>query len=152
MTTEKFPTFPSDFLRYSFEVAHCFTSLTYKRELMISTTVTHPYQHLSRHRKSQRGGEELTSRLQASATNQETINIILLGQVTAVLLANATTVDDAGVVSDFGGDGLTEPLANSGVDFLRLSGCGDLAGSDGPAEDTNVRFIPWPREKGGRTR
>lgn len=79
-------------------------------------------------------GRELTSRLQASTTNKETINIILLGQVAAVLLADTTAVDDAGVVGGFGGNGIGEPLANSGVDFLGLCGGGNLAGSDGPGE------------------
>lgn len=81
---------------------------------------------------AKQGEGGLTSRLQASTANEETIDVILFGQFTAVLLANATSVDDTGVVSDFGGDGLTEPLANGGVDFLGLSGGGDLASSDGP--------------------
>ena len=77
-------------------------------------------------------GRKLTSRLQASATDKESINISLLGEFPAVLLADGATVDNTGVGGGLGGDGLLEPLADSGVDFLCLFGGCDLASADGP--------------------
>ena len=78
--------------------------------------------------------EQLTGRLQAGTANQETIDIGLLGELTAVLLADGAAIDDAGVVGSLGGDGLVQPLTDSGVDLLGLLGGSDLAGTDGPRE------------------
>lgn len=76
--------------------------------------------------------DQLTGRLQASTANEEAVNIGLLGELAAVLLADGATVDDADLVLGLGGDGLAEPLTDSGVDLLGLLGGGDLAGADSP--------------------
>lgn len=70
--------------------------------------------------------------LQAGTADEETIDIGLLGQLLAVLLADGAAVDDADVVGGLGGDGVGEPLADGGVDLLGLLGGGDLAGANGP--------------------
>lgn len=79
--------------------------------------------------------DQLTGRLQAGTANEEAVNIGLLGELAAVLLADGATVDDTDPVLSLGGDSLTEPLADSGVDFLGLLGGGDLAGADSPTSD-----------------
>lgn len=71
-------------------------------------------------------------RLQAGATDKETIDIRLLRQLTRVLLGHASSVQDTGLLSGLGRDLLLEPLTDSGVDFLCLLGGGDLAGANGP--------------------
>lgn len=80
---------------------------------------------------------QLTSRLQASTANEEAVNIGLLGELAAVLLADRSTVDDADLVLGLGRDGLPEPLADSGVDLLGLLSGGDLAGADSPMREAN---------------
>ena len=60
------------------------------------------------------------SRLQTSPANQEPVNVLLLGQIAAVLLRHAAAIDDARVLGDFGADGFREPRADRGVDLLRL--------------------------------
>lgn len=107
---------------------------------MISTTTTNQHSPLTWSLISKR---ELTSRLQASTTNEEAINIRLLGEITAVLLTDRATVDDAGVVSSLGGDGRAEPLADRGVDFLRLFGGSHLAGADGPGFISGALDTGW---------
>ena len=72
------------------------------------------------------------SRLQAGAANEETINVGLLGEVLAVLLADGATVDDTGGLGDLLAELLVEPLTDALVNLLRLLGGGDLAGADGP--------------------
>lgn len=89
---------------------------------------------------------QLTGRLQAGTANKETVNIGLLGELAAVLLADGATVDDTDLVLSLGGDGLTEPLADSGVDILGLLGGSDLAGADGPMKkrkelDATLNYI-----------
>lgn len=71
-------------------------------------------------------------RLQARAAHQEAIDIRLLRQLVAVLLAHAAAVQDARLVSCLGGHFLLEPAADRGVHFLRLLGGCDFAGADGP--------------------
>jgi hypothetical protein len=44
---------------------------------------------------------QLTSRLQTGSTHKEAVDITLLGQLTTVLLAYTTSVDDASRFSDF---------------------------------------------------
>lgn len=80
---------------------------------------------------------QLTGRLQAGTADEETVNIGLLGELTAVLLADRATVDDADLVLSLGRDGLAEPLTDSGVDLLGLLGGGDLAGADSPTIGSN---------------
>lgn len=72
------------------------------------------------------------SRLQAGTTDKETVNIRLLAQLLAVLLADTATVQNAGLVRSLVVDGLLEPLADSGVNLLCLLGSGNLASADGP--------------------
>lgn len=81
----------------------------------------------------ERKKKKLTSWLQAGTSNKEAVDVVLLGEFTAVLLADTATVDDASVVGDGGGD-LLEPLADGSVHFLGLSGSGDLASADGPID------------------
>lgn len=74
----------------------------------------------------------LTSWLQAGAAHEESVHVGLLGQLLAVLLADAAAVDHPGVVRCFGRDLVSQPLADGGVDFLSLGGGRDFAGADGP--------------------
>lgn len=71
-------------------------------------------------------------RLQAGAADEEAVNIRLLGELAAVLLRHAATVQDTGLLGRLGGDLLLQPLADRGVDFLCLLSGSDLAGADGP--------------------
>lgn len=70
--------------------------------------------------------------LQAGATNQEAVNVGLLAQLLAVLLADTATVQDARLVRSLVTNALLEPLADGSVDVLCLLSCGDLASADGP--------------------
>ena len=83
----------------------------------------------------------LTCRFQAGTANEETVDIGLLGELTAVLLADGATVDDPGAVGSLGRDGVTEPLADGSVHLLSLLSGSDLAGSDSPGGGL-VIFIP----------
>lgn len=71
-------------------------------------------------------------RLEGSTTDEETINVLLLGELVAVLLADGSTVDDARLLSSLLADLLGHPLTQSGVHLLGLLGGGDLAGANGP--------------------
>jgi hypothetical protein len=73
--------------------------------------------------------------LQASTANEEAVNVWLLGQLVAVLLRHAATVQDARLLRRLSRDLLLHPLADSLVDFLCLLGGSDLAGSNGPVVD-----------------
>lgn len=84
------------------------------------------------------------SRLQAGTANQETINVGLLGQVLAVLLADAATVQDARLLRCLGRDLLLQPLTDGSVDLLGLLSGGDLTGTNSPTEIS----IRVPRLKG----
>lgn len=75
---------------------------------------------------------KLTSRLEGSTADQETVNVILLGELFAVLLADGAAVEDAGLVGGLLADVVLEPLADAGVDLLGLLLGGDLTGADGP--------------------
>jgi hypothetical protein len=70
--------------------------------------------------------------LQAGTANEETVNVLLLGELVAVLLADTATVDDSGVVRSGLADLLGEVLTDGGVDLLSLLSAGDLAGANGP--------------------
>lgn len=70
--------------------------------------------------------------LQRGTANEETVNVLLLGELVAVLLAHTATVDDSGVVRSGLADLLGEVLADGGVNLLGLLSAGDLAGADGP--------------------
>lgn len=71
-------------------------------------------------------------RLQRGTTDEETVNVGLLGEVAAVLLVDTAAVQDTGLLSSLGRDLLLQPLADSGVDLLSLLSGGDLAGTDSP--------------------
>lgn len=71
-------------------------------------------------------------RLKGGTTDEETVNVLLLGELVAVLLADTATVDDSGVVRSSLADLLGKVLADGGVDLLGLLSAGDLAGADGP--------------------
>lgn len=71
-------------------------------------------------------------RLQASTTNKETVNVSLGSQLLAILLVNTAAIDDSGLVRRLLAHVVLQPLADGGMDLLRLfRGC-DLAGTDGP--------------------
>jgi hypothetical protein len=74
----------------------------------------------------------LTSRLERGTTDQETVNVLLFGQVLAVLLVDAATVQDASLFRHLVADLLLEPVADAGVNLLCLLGRGDLAGANSP--------------------
>ena len=73
-----------------------------------------------------------TLRLQAGTANKETVNVLLLGEVLAVLSVDAAAVKDPGLVGDLVTNVGHEPLADGGVNLLGLLDGGDLAGADGP--------------------
>lgn len=71
-------------------------------------------------------------RLQGSTANKETVNVGLLGKLAAVLLVDAASVQDAGLLSSLGRDLLLEPLADRSVDLLSLLSGGNLSGANSP--------------------
>lgn len=73
-----------------------------------------------------------TGRLKTGATDQESVDIGLLGELLAVLLTHRATVDDTGVLGSLGGDGVAEPLADGSVNVLGLLGGSNLASSNSP--------------------
>lgn len=81
------------------------------------------------------GRRQHTCRLQAGTANKETVDIGLLGELAAVLLADGATVDDAGVLRSLGRDGIGQPLADGSVNLLSLLSGSDLTGSNGPRID-----------------
>ena len=88
----------------------------------------------------------LTGWLQASAANQEPIDIGLLSQISAVLLGNTSAIEDASVFGSLSRDSLLEPLANSSVDLLGLCSGGDLAGTNRPTNKISIsKIIPSRR-------
>jgi hypothetical protein len=96
---------------------------------------------------TERGKEKHTGRLETGTTNKEAINISLLGELTAVLLAHRATVNDSGVLGGLGGDGILQPLANGSVDFLGLLGRSDLTRADGPIIPVRSRARACARER-----
>ena len=77
---------------------------------------------------------ELTSWLETGSTNQEPVNIRLLCQFLAVLLAHAAAVQDPCALRSLIVDLLGEKLAEGGVNLLCLLGGCNLAGSNRPAK------------------
>lgn len=73
----------------------------------------------------------LTSGLERSTTDEETVNVGLLAELAAVLLVDTTTVQDSGLVSNLVADSL-EPFTDGMVNLLSLLGGGDLASANGP--------------------
>lgn len=71
-------------------------------------------------------------RLQRGTANKESINVLLLGQLVAVLLADTATVDDACRLGSLLADLLGQPLADSSVNLLCLLRRGHLARTNGP--------------------
>lgn len=82
--------------------------------------------------KTRTGRWPLTLGLQAGAANQETIDILLLGKLLAVLTVDAATVEDAGLLSDLIADLTLEPGADGGVNLLCLLDSGNLASANSP--------------------
>jgi hypothetical protein len=74
----------------------------------------------------------LTGRLETGTSNKEPIDIGLLGKLLAVLLADATTVQDTCGLGDLRRNGAGEELADGSVNFLCLFRGGDLSGANGP--------------------
>ena len=71
-------------------------------------------------------------RLQRSTTDEETIDVGLLGELAAVLLVDTAAVQDTGLLSSLGRDLLLQPLADGSVDLLSLLSGSDLASTDSP--------------------
>jgi len=82
----------------------------------------------------------------AGTTNQEAINVRLLGQLAAVLLVDAAAIQDPRVFGSFCRQFLGEELAEGGVNLLRLFRSGDFASADGPvgeSEQYNGKGGSW---------
>jgi hypothetical protein len=77
---------------------------------------------------------ELTTWLKTGPTNQEPVNIRLLCQFLAVLLAHASAVQDPCALGSLIVDFFGKELAEGGVDLLCLFGGCNLAGSNGPVD------------------
>lgn len=75
---------------------------------------------------------QLTSRLERSTADEETVNVGLLAELAAVLLVDAATVQDASLVGNLVADVGLEPLSDGLVDLLSLLSGGNLAGANGP--------------------
>jgi hypothetical protein len=58
--------------------------------------------------------------LEGSSSDEETVNVGLFAQLLAVLSVDTSSVDDPGLVGNGGGDLLTQPFTEGGVDFLGL--------------------------------
>ena len=76
--------------------------------------------------------QQLTLRLQASTTDQEAVNVLLLSKILAVLATDTATVEDAGLISNLVANVGPEPLADGLVHLLGLLNRGDLASANGP--------------------
>jgi hypothetical protein len=70
--------------------------------------------------------------LQAGTSDEETINVLGLGELVAVLLTNTATVDDSSVVRGSLANLLFQVCADGGVHLLSLLSRGNLAGTNGP--------------------
>jgi hypothetical protein len=75
--------------------------------------------------------KELTSRLEGSTTNEETVNVRLLGKLTAVLVADTATVQDSRLVGNLLADVL-QPVTDSLVYVLGLLSGSNLASTNSP--------------------
>lgn len=82
--------------------------------------------------KDPRQERQLTSRFQTRPSHKEPIDIFLLRQLLAILLAHATAVDDPRAPGRLLRNAIGEPCPDRGVDFLRLLRRGDFARADGP--------------------
>lgn len=71
-------------------------------------------------------------RLQGSTADQEAINVLLLAQVVAILLAHAATIDDARLLGHLGRDLVCQPVPDLRVHLLRLLRRGHFARANGP--------------------
>lgn len=71
-------------------------------------------------------------RLETCAANQESVNVLGLCQLLAVLLAHTATVDDSGLLCNAGRDFLAQEISDRGMNFLCLLGGRDLSGTNGP--------------------
>ena len=105
---------------------------------MISTTthVRHEHYNSDRDNRSETKDIVLTSRFQACASDQESIDIRLLGQLLTVLLGNRTPVEDTGLFSCFCGYLFSQPFPNLVMDLLRLLCRGNFSCADRPSTKT----------------
>lgn len=78
------------------------------------------------------GRIQLTCRLEGSTTDEETVNVLLLAELAAVLLIDTAAVQDAGLVGNLVADVGLEPVTDCLVNLLSLLGGGNLAGANGP--------------------
>lgn len=78
------------------------------------------------------GRIQLTSRLEGSTTDEETVNVLLLAELATVLLVDTAAVQDAGLVGNLVADVGLEPVTDGLVNLLSLLGGGNLAGTNGP--------------------
>lgn len=72
------------------------------------------------------------SGLETGTSDQEAVNILLLGQIFAIAIRDTASVDDPGVLSGLLADVLGEPFTNGSMDLLRLLGGSDLASTNSP--------------------
>ena len=70
--------------------------------------------------------------LEGSTTDEETINIFLMNEFNAVSISDGTTIDDSSCIGDLLGDIGIQIISDEFVNFLSLSGGGNLAGTDSP--------------------
>lgn len=71
-------------------------------------------------------------RLQAGATDEEAINVGLLGKRATVSVRYTTAVQNAGILGGLARNLVLEPFADGGMDFLcLLRGC-NFASADSP--------------------
>lgn len=75
---------------------------------------------------------KLTLGLQAGAANQETIDILLLGKLLAVLTVDGATIEDASLLGNLVANVGLEPPADGLVHLLSLLDGGNLASANGP--------------------
>ena len=76
--------------------------------------------------------EKLTSRFQTCPSDEESINISLLRQLLAILLAHAAPIDDPCGLRCFFRNSLSQPFPNLSMDFLCLLSGGHFPGANGP--------------------
>lgn len=82
----------------------------------------------------------LTGRLERGTTDKETVNVGLLGELTAVFLIHGAAVEDSGSLGNFRGNVLGKPFADASVSLLSLLSSSNLAGTNSP-KYTNIRPI-----------
>ena len=108
------------------------TSAFYWLQLIISTTSQGVVSQLKHGFRDSIRVEELTSRLERSASNEEAINIRLLAQLATVLFIDTTSIKNASLVGDLVANILGQPLSGGLVYLLSLLSGGNFTGANGP--------------------